>query len=457
MLQKLLFRNFRLIYKTSRALRSRFTANGLMVLIAAITAGVFGFDTWQTLSFQIFSLLFCILLIALLCSLFFPNRLTVRRRLPEFATVGQPVKYDLVIDNPDSRNQVDIEVADQLEDSFPQFEEFRREKDPLDLKRNWFDRSIGYPRLMTLIQRRRGGFIQRGDRLSLPARSRQRTSSTLVPVHRGYLDFAAVRLLKPDPLGLVYSVRKIPLHDRLLVFPRYFHLGKIVLPGSRKYQPQGHAMSGSVGDSEEFLALREYRAGDPLKKIHWKSFARLNTPIIKEYHEEYCVRQGLILDTWNNTDNETLFEDAVSAASSFVMSCLQQDSILDLMFVGDKSYRFHAGRGSMTLENMLEILACVQSTHTDNLDALEQMTSRVVHECSVFVCILLGWDERRRNMIRTLRRHGITLLCIVMDTGPDRAHLDTGPLLDQPGFLHEVRQTDFERDLQDVVSGLTRL
>lgn len=450
MLNKLLFRNFRLLYKAGRALRSRFTGNGLMILTAAITAGVFGFDTWQTLSHQVFSLLFFIIAVALLCSFGFRNKLTARRLLPDFATAGQPVRYDLIIENPDDREQVELEVEDQLQTTFPTYAEFHALKDPMDHRRNWFDRSVGYPRLMNLIRQRRGGFIQSGGRFSLPAHGRHRYTCTLTPVHRGYLNFTSVRFLKPDPLGLVYSASEIRLRERLLVFPRHVNLGKLNLPGSRKYQPQGRVMSTSVGDSEEFLSLREYRAGDPLKKIHWKSFARLNIPVIKEYHDEYCVRQGLILDTWNRSGDSRLFEDAVSAAASFAIACIRQDTILDLMFAGEKSYRFNAGRGSLTLENILEILACVQASDEDNLEALQNMAVNVSSECSVFICILLDWDARRQSLIRALRQRGMIVLCIVITPGPALTEMDATPLLDHPQYLVQVRQTDFDRDLQSV-------
>jgi len=454
MIQQLLFRNFRFVYKSSRLLRSKFTTNGLLVLMAAIMAGVFGFDTWQTLSFQIFSLLISILLFSLLCSFYFYNRFTIRRYLPDFAAVGQTVTYELLVQNHTRTNQADLKIQDELETTLPSFTEFKNTRDPLDSKRNWFDRYIGYPRLMNLIQQRRGGFIQSGDNFSIPASGQYRVSNTLVPVHRGYLSFANVRLIKPDPFGLVNSVRNFPVKDKLLIFPRYINLGKVNLPGSRKYQPQGRALSNAVGESEEFLSLRDYRAGDPLKKIHWKSFARLNTPVIKEYHDEYCVRQGLILDTLNSVKNDSLFEDAVSAATSFAMSCIQQDSILDLMFVGDKFYRFSAGRGSMTLENMLEILACVQPTDRDNLDELQQLTVNYINECSVYICILLDWDERRKKLIRTLRQNGITVLCVIITSAARPANPDLEPMLDTPHYFHMVRQIEFEHDLLDISNKL---
>ncbi|MDX1519976.1 MAG: DUF58 domain-containing protein, partial [Gammaproteobacteria bacterium] len=450
MIQRLLFNNFRLVYGFSRLLRSKLTSNGLLVLTALIMAGVFGFDTRQTLSFQIFSVLLSVLLLSLLCSFWFRRRFTVRRYLPEFATAGQPLKYELLIDNHTGSAQAGLSIHDELEGKLPSFDEFRNARDPLDSKRNWFDRYIGYPRLMNLVQRRRGGFIQAGQDFSVQAGETCRVASTLVPVQRGYLNFSNIRLMKPDPFGLVNSVRNFPVRDKLLVFPRFVNLGNIVLPGSRKYQPQGRAMANAVGESEEFLSLREYRNGDPLKKIHWKSFARFNSPVIKEYHDEYCVRQGLILDTCSLDGDDSLFEDAVSAATSFAMSCIQQDSILDLMFAGDKTYRFNAGRGSLTLQNMLEILACVQPSRENNLQSLERLAVDCISECSVYICVLLDWDRQRKEMIRTLRRYGMTILCVVIVTGPEQDDADLEPMLGTPEYFYQVRQTDFEHDLLQI-------
>ncbi len=456
MLQRLLFGNFRLVYRISRMLRNRFTINGLTVLTAAMMAGVFGFDTRQTLSFQIFSLLLSVLLISLLCSLFFRGRFSIRRYLPDYATAGQSVTYELLIRNLDDSVQADLSIQDELASPLPSFEDFKNTHDPLDEQRNWFDRFIGYPRLMNLIQRRRGGFIQAGGRFHIREHGMHRVSSTLVPVHRGYLEFSGIRLSKPDPLGLANAIRHFPVRDKLLIFPRYVSLGKIILPGSRKYQPRGRAISGTVGESEEFLSLREYRAGDPLKKIHWKSFARLNTPVIKEYHDEYCVRQGLILDTWNLGKDDSLFEVAVSTAASFAISCIQQDSILDLMFVGDKPYRFNAGRGSMTLQNMLEVLACVSPSGDNNLEQLQRLTIDCIDECSVYICVLLAWDEARKKLIRTLRQHGMTVLCVVMvqDAGDDQPDLE--PMLNTPQYFHQVSQSSFEQDLLGIGQTLNK-
>src|SRR3970282_2553914 len=107
-----------------------------------------------------------------------------------------------------------------------------------------------------------------------------------------------------------------PLAARVVALPRRYRLPRLVLPGRRKHQPGGVALATSVGASEEFLALREYRPGDPLQHIHWKSFARTGRPIVKEFQDEFFERHALVLDTFSHAGGEAAFEEAVSIAAS---------------------------------------------------------------------------------------------------------------------------------------------
>ena len=111
-------------------------------------------------------------------------------------------------------------------------------------------------------------------------------------------------------------MRKLPLPQSILILPKRHPLPAFQLPGAVKYQQGGVSMASSVGESEEFVALREYRAGDPLRRLHWKSFAKFGKPIVKEFQDEFFVRHALLLDTFGAHATTDLFEDAVSVAAS---------------------------------------------------------------------------------------------------------------------------------------------
>jgi hypothetical protein len=89
----------------------------------------------------------------------------------------------------------------------------------------------------------------------------------------------------------------VPLQARVIALPKRYRIPPLALPGARKFQQGGVSLSASIGDSEEFLSLRDYRPGDPLQRLHWKSFARTGKPIVKEYQDEFFERHALVLDT----------------------------------------------------------------------------------------------------------------------------------------------------------------
>ncbi len=179
-------------------------------------------------------------------------------------------------------------------------------------------------------------------------------------MRRGVVQLASVTIARPDPLGIYRALRKQPLPQSVVVLPKRYALPPIALPGGMKYQQGGVAMAAHIGQSEEFVSLREYRRGDPPRHIHWRSWAKAGKPIVKEFEDEFFVRHALVLDTFTPRPHSDVFEEAVSVAASFACTVLTQESLLDLLFVGPEAYCFTAGRGLAHADQMLEILASVQ-------------------------------------------------------------------------------------------------
>ena len=185
-----------------------------------------------------------------------------------------------------------------------------------------------------------------------------------MPLRRGVLRFTGVTLARPDPLGLFRALTTVPLPQSVLILPRRYPLPAIALPGVAKYQEGGVALAANVGQSDEYVALRDYRHGDPLRHIHWRSWARVGRPVVKEFEDEFFVRHALVLDTFTDHPHSEVFEEAVSVAASFACTLPTQESLLDLLFVGPQSYCFTAGRGVAHVDQMLEILASVRAVPT---------------------------------------------------------------------------------------------
>ena len=214
--------------------------------------------------------------------------------------------------------------------------------------------------------------------------------------------------------------------------PKRYRLPPLAFPGKRKFQPGGVSLAASVGNSEEFVSLRDYRPGDPLQRVHWKSFARAGRPIIKETQDEFYERHALVLDTAAPGGEDAAFEEAVCIAASFIYAVDTSESLLDLLFVGESVHGYTAGRGQLHTAQMLEVLAGVRASRPA---AFRQLAGAVLGrrgELSSVIVVLLAWDEQRRALVRALAASGTevrTLLVCGERDIPAGAHADAPALL----------------------------
>jgi hypothetical protein len=121
---------------------------------------------------------------------------------------------------------------------------------------------------------------------------------TLTARRRGRYELRAPTLRLTDPLRLATGLSVAASPQTLLVYPRFFRMDAFPVPLGRRYQPGGIPLSSNTGDAIEFVGTRDYREGDAIRNIHWRSWARRGQPVVKEYQEEYFSRVALILDTF---------------------------------------------------------------------------------------------------------------------------------------------------------------
>jgi hypothetical protein len=97
--RRLLYRNFTAFYWLDRWFRDRLTPAGRLLVGGLVAGGVFGVDVTMSHAFRVFALGLGLLAVAALGVVLTRPRLGVRRTLPRFATVGEPVRYRLVLTN----------------------------------------------------------------------------------------------------------------------------------------------------------------------------------------------------------------------------------------------------------------------------------------------------------------------------------------------------------------------
>jgi uncharacterized protein (DUF58 family) len=439
--------SFRLFFRIKGWLTTRFTPAGLLILGGLVASAVAGLDTNQTMAYQAFTFLLFLILMSLSWRIIFRPRFLTRRKLPPFGTAGEPLPYRIVVINGTGRKQAGLTLWENLERVLPDFAEFRTAREPEEPARNAFDRMVGYHRWLRLLYKKRPARVRAESLPFLPPHGRAEIHSEIQPLCRGKIRLDEVSIACPDPFGLFRSFVKVSAPQSVLVLPKRYPLPPLELPGSRRYQPGGIALASSVGDSEEFLSLRDYRPGDPMRRIHWKSWAKTGKPIVKEYQDEFFVRHGLILDTFQDSEQSDVFEEAVSIAASFVFTVQTQESLLDLMFVGTEAYCFTSGRGIDHVDRMLEILASVRACTNKPFKTLFPLIVERSSLLSGCICVLLSWDEERQRLIRLLKALGVPLLVLVIMESDTSEPLDPGPMKMDPQNLLRLQVGKIEGGL----------
>jgi len=399
---RMFYRMFNAVAGISFWMTRRFTGAGFLALGTLVTAGALGADTNQTLAYQIFSFLGALLAAAMLAALLARPRFQVARILPRMITAGQAFDYRVLVKNLGTRPADGLVLLEDMNDPRPAFAEFRSA-----LK---FPSYRGWWRLSMRNQ------VAHIDETVLPALAPRAEAEVRVrglAYRRGTLRLEGATVAGADPLGLIRSHARIALADKLVVLPRRYSLPQLALPGSRRYQHGGVTLASSVGESEEFMSLRDYRPGDPLQRIHWKSYARSGKPVVKEYQDEFFERHALVLDTFSDGEGAA-FEETVSLAASFACTLDTQESLLDLMFVGVESYCYTAGRGQMQPESLVEILAGVRATAESGFRRLHDAVLARRAALSGCILILLAWDEARQALVRALQQSGLPLKILLV-------------------------------------------
>jgi len=410
----------------------RLTPAGQLILVSLAVSALLGLGTNRPLSHQIFALLLSFSLVAIIFSLFPIGNFTAERALPRYVTAGQRLSYEIVIKNETPRTQKGLWIQENFADPRPSFQEFCAIKEPGEERRNILDRTFGAYRWEWLVARRQRAKVAGRVVPTLPPGGRGTIKMELTPLSRGKIELQGIILGRPDPFGLFKSLNILPIHQTLISLPRRYPVSPVRLEGSRKYHPGGVALSSDVGDSGEFIGLRDYRPGDPLRHIHWKSWARTGNPVVREFGEEYFSRYALLLDTFAGPELTEVFEEAVSVVASFAARIETRETLLDFLFVSDKAYCLTAGRGLSSADPILEVLATLEPRADQGFASFSGAVLDRAFLLNGCLFVLLSWDPERRALIQRLKAQGIRCRVIVI-TQPGLAHShDPGAMKDDP-------------------------
>ncbi|WCN79689.1 DUF58 domain-containing protein [Micromonospora sp. LH3U1] len=157
-----------------------------------------------------------------------------------------------------------------------------------------------------------------------------------VPTHRrGVVPVGPLRVTRRDPLGLVALARPYGAAVPVWVYPRIHPLTAVPTGAGRSLDGR---VDGVPHGSITFDSLREYVVGDELRRVHWRTSARVGELMVRENVDTSLPRLVVLLDNRAAAHPQRVggvaesFESACEAAASIVTAAHRADLPVVLLF-----------------------------------------------------------------------------------------------------------------------------
>ena len=196
---------------------------------------------------------------------------------------------------------------------------------------------------------------QRSERYPISGRQRGRTKVGPLTVRMS------------DPFGMSSSTRSFTSTNSVVVTPEVVPLGS---PGASR-TPGGQADTmyralAARGDDD--LLPREHRAGDDIRRIHWRATARQGELMVRREEQAWHSAMTVILDdrapAHQGTGPASTFEWAVSAAASIAVHYLRQGWRLTVVTTSGHLLVEARGAGPADVDEVLGAFADVRLANT---------------------------------------------------------------------------------------------
>ena len=135
---------------------------------------------------------------------------------------------------------------------------------------------------------------------------------------RGAVRASGWALGTSDPLGLFQGLRRLPEAELALILPKF----KSLASHRESLEVEASLAAPRAGSGNEMFGVREYRPGDSLRRIHWRSSARHGELVVREYEPPGAQTVSILLDPTPPTPE--VADQIARIAASEAWDCLRE-------------------------------------------------------------------------------------------------------------------------------------
>ena len=173
------------------------------------------------------------------------------------------------------------------------------------------------------------------------------------PLRRGVYAVGPLMLGRADPFGLAYSEWPAGAPHDLTVTPTVSPLPGSGVSITRGEGSRHERLRHLNNDSDELIA-REYRPGDPMRRVNWPATARHGEIMIRQEEQRSHPEARVVLDTGRGgraegREHDAEFERAVELTASIAVHLIDAGFRLDVVELGPSQLAPGRSRAAGTL------------------------------------------------------------------------------------------------------------
>ena len=234
---------------------------------------------------------------------------------------------------------------------------------------------------------------------------------------RGRFVIGPMAVRVSDPFGLVELGRAFQTTADLTVTPRTVPLPAIPLSGAWTGSGDNRPRAFASGSAED-VTVREYRQGDDLRRVHWRSTARTGELMVRREEQPWQSRATLFVDNRLRAHRgqgvASSLEAAVSIAASIAVHLSQRGFMVRLVTADgeDPNTAWHDRASTQNTAPLLEALAVVNGVTRTHVQT--RWLSESTHT-GLLVAVVGALDNDDRPVLRRMLHHSATPLAVALD------------------------------------------
>ena len=268
--------------------------------------------------------------------------------------------------------------------------------------------------------------------LGLPTKGYRSWRSTDYARQRGVFEMGPIEISTTDLLGIYRATTRHGEIDKIMVYPKIHDLRNFHI-GTSQITNEGTSRKKSNILSPHASSVREYAYGDSLSRVHWKTTARTDRLMSKEFDvgssNEVVILNDLDKSVQCGRLDDSTDELSISVTASLTKSYTDSHTPVGFLSHGNDRYYITPGIGSYHFDRTMQTLAVAKPGNGKKLQQVITEERNIWFNHSSIIIITPSSEKEWVTALSELSQFNTSITVIMVNAKSFGGKHELGPIL----------------------------